>query len=103
MPGQIDQADRVWTGQSGPVASEDIAPVCRIISGPGTSIPCGQFRFPSPNVRKSHLKVVSERLGHSGVEITRNLYSHVVHGLQTGAADRFGQMWRESAGGEGGR
>ena len=48
------------------------------------------------------MKVVSERLGHSGVEITGNLYSHVFPGLQTGAAERFGQVWRDSAEEEGG-
>jgi integrase len=29
-----------------------------------------------------HLKVVSERLGHSGIAITADLYSHVLPGLQ---------------------
>ena len=35
MPGQIDQADRVWTGQSGPAAPAGIAPVRRITISPG--------------------------------------------------------------------
>ena len=34
----------------------------------------------------THPKIVSERLGHSGVGITLNLYSHVVPGLQEEAA-----------------
>jgi integrase len=29
-----------------------------------------------------HLKVVSERLGHSGIAITADLYCHVLPGLQ---------------------
>lgn len=33
-----------------------------------------------------HLKVVSERLGHSGIAITADLYSHVLPGLQKEAA-----------------
>ena len=33
-----------------------------------------------------HLKVVSERLGHSGIAITADLYSHVMPGLQREAA-----------------
>jgi hypothetical protein len=32
---------------------------------------------------------VSERLGHSGVGITLDLYSHVLPGIQEGAAQRF--------------
>ena len=48
------------------------------------------------------MKVVSECLGHSGVEITGNLYAHVLPGIQTDAAERFGQVWRESAEEEGG-
>lgn len=34
-----------------------------------------------------HPKVVSERLGHSGVAITLDTYSHVLPGLQEEAAD----------------
>ena len=39
-----------------------------------------------------HPKIVSERLGHSGVAITLDTYSHVLPGLQAEAAnllDRF--------------
>ena len=43
-----------------------------------------------------HLKVVSERLGHSGIAITADLYSHVSLGLQQEAAvqlgDRFNRL-----------
>ncbi len=34
-----------------------------------------------------HPKIVSERLGHSGVAITLDIYSHVLPGLQEQAAD----------------
>jgi integrase len=35
-----------------------------------------------------HPKVAQERLGHSSVAITIDLYSHVLPGLQAEAADR---------------
>jgi hypothetical protein len=35
-----------------------------------------------------HPKIVSERLGHSGVSITLDLYSHVSAHLQAEAAER---------------
>ena len=42
-----------------------------------------------------HLKVVSERLGHSSVGITGDLYSHVLPTVQLEAVERFGESWRE--------
>lgn len=36
-----------------------------------------------------HAKVVSERLGHSTISITLDLYSHVLPGLQEAAADKL--------------
>ncbi len=36
-----------------------------------------------------HPKVVSERLGHSSVAITLDIYSHVLPGVQAAAAQRF--------------
>jgi integrase len=39
-----------------------------------------------------HLKVVSERLGHSGIQITGDIYSHVSLGLQQAAADMFDDL-----------
>ena len=39
-----------------------------------------------------HPKIVSERLGHAGVAITLDLYSHVLPGLQEEAADRFSRL-----------
>ena len=36
-----------------------------------------------------HMKVTSERLGHSGIGITMDLYSHVVEGMQQDAVDRL--------------
>lgn len=39
-----------------------------------------------------HPKVVSERLGHSTISMTLDLYSHVIPGLKTEAADKLGQI-----------
>ncbi|MFC1944851.1 hypothetical protein ACFLX5_05145, partial [Chloroflexota bacterium] len=36
-----------------------------------------------------HPKIVSERLGHSNIGITLDVYSHVMPGLQEAAAMRF--------------
>lgn len=43
-----------------------------------------------------HPKVASERLGHSGVGITLDLYSHVLPGLQEDAAARVDDALREA-------
>ncbi|HZT07358.1 MAG TPA: tyrosine-type recombinase/integrase [Chloroflexota bacterium] len=45
-----------------------------------------------------HPKVASERLGHSQVGITLNLYSHVVQGLDADAAERIQRQIRGSLG-----
>ena len=37
----------------------------------------------------THPKIVQERLGHAGIQITLDTYSHVSPGLQEAAADRF--------------
>ena len=39
-----------------------------------------------------HVKVVSERLGHSGIAITLNIYSHVIPAMETDAADRVAAL-----------
>ena len=39
-----------------------------------------------------HPKIVSERLGHSSVSITLDLYSHVAPGLQAEAAEKLGRV-----------
>ena len=39
-----------------------------------------------------HPKVVHERLGHSSIEMTLDIYSHVVSGLQEAAAAGFDEM-----------
>jgi len=36
-----------------------------------------------------HPKIVQERLGHSSIQITLDIYSHVAPGLQEAAANRF--------------
>lgn len=43
-----------------------------------------------------HPKIVSERLGHAGVGITLNVYSHVLPGLQQEAADQFDRVLASS-------
>jgi integrase len=47
-----------------------------------------------------HPKVVSERLGHAGIGITLDIYSHVLPGLQEAAAERFDEMLGSSLAGE---
>ena len=39
-----------------------------------------------------HPKIVSERLGHSSITITLDLYSHVIPGMQADAAEKLGVM-----------
>ena len=51
-----------------------------------------------------HPKIVQERLGHSSVSTTLDIYSHVVPGLQEAAARRFEEgLQRVSHEGEGAR
>ena len=45
-----------------------------------------------------HPKIVSERLGHSGIGITMDIYSHVLPGLQSQAIEGLGQLLSGSAG-----
>jgi len=46
-----------------------------------------------------HPKVVQERLGHSNIATTLDIYSHVVPGLQEAAAERFDKLLtRENVG-----
>ena len=42
-----------------------------------------------------HPKVVSERLGHSSVAFTLDVYSHVVPGIQEAAALRFDETLKQ--------
>jgi len=35
-------------------------------------------------------KVVSERLGHASITLTKDTYSHVIPDMQQGASDKFG-------------
>jgi integrase len=39
-----------------------------------------------------HPKVVSERLGHSSITITLDVYSHVMPTMQVEAADKIGRV-----------
>ncbi len=40
-----------------------------------------------------HPKIVQERLGHSSIEMTLDIYSHVMPGLQEAAAERFDDLF----------
>ena len=42
-----------------------------------------------------HPKIVQERLGHSSVSTTLDIYSHVVPGLQEAAAQRFDESLQD--------
>jgi integrase len=44
-----------------------------------------------------HPKIVSERLGHSGVAITLDVYSHVLPGLHEEAANVLDRYLRRTA------
>jgi integrase len=44
-----------------------------------------------------HPKIVQERLGHSSIEMTLDIYSHVAPGLQEAAAKSFDQMFSTSS------
>lgn len=45
---------------------------------------------------KENPKVVSERLGHSNIGITLDIYSHVIPDMQQATADRFEQALKLS-------
>jgi len=44
-----------------------------------------------------HPKVVSERLGHSNISITMDIYSHVMPGMQEAAVERFDRIFEPDA------
>jgi integrase len=43
-----------------------------------------------------HPKIVSERLGHSSIQMTLNLYSHVTYDMQKESSDRFEKALRKA-------
>jgi integrase len=45
-----------------------------------------------------HPKIVRERLGHSKVAITLDIYSHIVPGLQEAAAESFDKLLKPKIG-----
>lgn len=45
-----------------------------------------------------HPKVVSDRLGHSGIEVTMDIYSHVMAGLRHKAMEGFDDLMKKMAG-----
>ena len=48
----------------------------------------------------AHPKIVSERLGHANIAITLDTYSHVLPGLQEGAAEHFDNLISRENGGK---
>mgnify|MGYP001179878904 CR=1 FL=1 len=44
-----------------------------------------------------HPKIASERAGHASVSITMDIYSHVLPGMQEGAADRINRLLRTAS------
>lgn len=40
-----------------------------------------------------HPKIVQERLGHSSIQVTLDIYSHVAPGLQQAAAHKFDSIF----------
>jgi integrase len=47
---------------------------------------------------KEHPKVVQERLGHSTIAITMDLYSHLMDGMETGAAAKIDEVFAAARG-----
>ncbi len=45
-----------------------------------------------------HPKIVQERLGHSQISLTMDTYSHVLDGMQNGAADKLDRMFGKAVG-----
>lgn len=43
-----------------------------------------------------HPKIVSERLGHSSIQMTLNVYSHVTMDMQKDSSDRFDQAFQDT-------
>jgi len=48
----------------------------------------------------THPKIVQERLGHSGIAITLDTYSHVAPGIQQAAALQFDELFSHHAANE---
>jgi integrase len=44
----------------------------------------------------AHPKVVRERLGHSTIAITMDLYSHLMDGMETSAAAQIDELFRQA-------
>ncbi|MBM3456918.1 MAG: site-specific integrase [Armatimonadetes bacterium] len=70
-----------------PAVSSHVARLLRRLDLPGTMHTLRHTHATLLLVAGVHARVVSERLGHSTVKITLDRYSHVVPGLDRGAAD----------------
>ena len=53
------------------------------------------FGAVSPQAERVNVKAISERLGHSNVSLTLNVYSHLLPGLQTQAAQALDKRLSE--------
>ena len=71
---------RAWTGHVRPVTAL------------GQSTP--------PTTAGTHPKIASERLGHSKVGVTLDLYSHVLPGMQEDAVAKVDAAFRKARNGE---
>ncbi|MDP9335022.1 MAG: site-specific integrase [Actinomycetota bacterium] len=88
----------VFTSEDGlPLHPERITVLFgRLVASPGLpKVRLHDLRHTSASLMLAagvHPKIVSERLGHSSVSITLDLYSHVIPGLQAEAAEKLGAM-----------
>jgi integrase len=88
----------VFTRENGePLHPETIATSFpSLVAGAGVSkIRLHDLRHTSASLALAagiHPKIVCERLGHSSIAITLDLYSHVAPGLQAEAADKLGRV-----------
>jgi integrase len=47
-----------------------------------------------------HAKVISERLGHSSITVTFDVYGHLMPGMDEGVAERLDDAWQRTSGDE---
>lgn len=59
------------------------------------STPCAHLRHPLARVRRA-AKVLQEILGHSRIETTLNVYTHVLPHTQTAVMDHFGRRFSDA-------
>ena len=103
----FNAAELVFPGEDGePWWSSNFARACRRVFDDA-----GLFRIRLHDLRHTHAtmllragvhpKVVSERLGHSSISLTLDVYSHVMPGMQREAAERIDESLRAALPGSG--